>query len=289
LTTLIVGCGYLGQRVARLLTSQGERVVGTVRSNEHGTALESQGIEPIIADVLDPDSLSALPDSERVVYCVGFDASAGSSMRAVYVDGLRNVVERLAGRPRHLVYASSTGVYGQDDGRWVTEDDPPEPRHEAGRVCLDAETLALGLGTERGLATVVLRFAGLYGPGRVLRRASLERGDPIQGDPGKVLNLVHIDDAAQAVAAALARGAPGSVYLVCDDRPVERREYYQLAAALLGAPSPRFELPEPGSRKAGRDDSNKRISNRRLRSELGVTLAYPDITTGLPASLADHG
>ncbi|WP_422929967.1 SDR family oxidoreductase [Singulisphaera sp. PoT] len=284
MTTLIVGCGYLGQVVGRRLIASGERVLGTVRSPERAAQLAELGIEPQIADVLSAESLQAIPDAERIVYCVGFDRKAGASMRSVYVDGLRAFLDARVGRYERLVYASSTGVYGQSDGSWVTEDSPAEPTHESGQVCLDAEKL-IRAQADASHSAVVLRFAGLYGPGRIVRRAALCGGEPIAGDPEKFLNLVHIDDAAQAVVAALDAQQPEACYLVCDDRPVHRGEYYGLAASLLDAPPPRFETPAPGSPEARRDASNKRISNRRLRQGLGVDLIYPDITTGLADAL----
>ena len=114
----------------------------------------------------------------------------------------------------------------------------------------------------------------------------LERGEPIAGDPDKFLNLIHIDDAARAAVAALAAGKADPIYVIADDRPVTRREYYLRMATLLGAPEPRFEAPLPGNLEASRDETNKRIANRRMKRGLGVDLVFPDITTGLPAALA---
>jgi nucleoside-diphosphate-sugar epimerase len=113
-----------------------------------------------------------------------------------------------------------------------------------------------------------------------MRRASLLKAAPLTGDPDKFLNLSHIDDAASAAVAALDRGRSGGLYLVSDDRPIPRREFYELAAEGLKAPAPRFS-------PAGPEDSNKRVKNARMHAELCVTLAYPDITTGVPASIAD--
>jgi nucleoside-diphosphate-sugar epimerase len=286
-STLIVGCGYLGERVGRTLVLRGERVYGTVRSAGRAAEIATLGIEPVIADVVRPESLSALPEVDRVLYCVGFDRAGGQSMRTVYVEGLRNVLDRLPTSARRVVYAGATSVFGQTGGVWVDEDSPTQPVTVSGKVCLEAETAlrAWAGGGQPGITAIVLRFSGLYGPGRVVRRALLERGAPIPGDPAKFLNLVHIDDAARAAIVALETAAPDPLYLVSDDRPLERREYYALAARLLGAPPPRFEPPVDGSPEEARDEANRRISNRRLREELGVTLAYPDITTGLPAAL----
>jgi len=278
-TTLIIGCGYLGRRVGRLLSDRGDRVFGTARSRARADELAAWGVEPLIADALQPDTL-AFPPADRVLYCVGFDRSAGIAMRTVYVDGLRNVLGKLAILPGRFVYASSTGVYGRDDGEWVDEETPANPRHEAGRVCLEGEGVA-----RSSLPAIVLRFSGLYGPGRILRRATLERGEPIVGDPRKYLNVIHIDDAAAAAVAALDRGEPGRIYNVSDDRPIPRSEYYERVAEYLRAPAPRFVPPLPDSPEATREEANKRVSNRRMREELGFAPRYPDVATGIPAAM----
>jgi nucleoside-diphosphate-sugar epimerase len=285
-TTLIVGCGYLGRRVGRLLLRRGERVFGTVRSPARADGLAAWGIEPIVADVLDPASLGSLPPADRIVHCVGFDRGAGVPIRRVYVDGLRNALERLQPALGRLVYVSSTGVYGQDDGGWVDEDSPTGPRHESGRACLEAEGVLREWAAGSGWSAAVVRFAGLYGPGRIVRRAAIERGEPIVGDPDRYLNVIHIDDAAAVAVAALDRAEGGRTYLASDERPVPRREYYGLVAQALGAPAPRFVPPTPGSSEARREESNKRVANRRVKAELGISFQYPDITTGVPAALA---
>ena len=207
----------------------------------------------MIADVLDPDSLRTLPPADRVFYCVGYDRASGATVRAVTVDGLRNALGGLAGRVGRLVYASSTGVYGPGQDDEVDEDSPTLPVHESGRATLDAEDLLREIAARDDLPVVILRFAGLYGPGRILRRASLERGEPIAGDPDRPLNLIHIADAATASVAALDRGQPGRIYLVSDDRPLPRRAYYTRAAELLAAPPPQFVPPVAGSPEALRE------------------------------------
>jgi nucleoside-diphosphate-sugar epimerase len=261
-------------------------VLGTTRNSARGERLRAQAIEPVVVDVLEPESLRNLPRADRVLYCVGYDRAIGLPMRTVYVGGLTHVLEALGGRVEHLVYASATSVYGQTDGGWVDEDSPTEPREESGRVCLEAETLAQEFAVDRGLSLSVVRYSGLYGPGRIIRRRALERGEPIAGDPLKWLNLIHIDDAAAAAVAALDRARPGRVYLATDDRPVTREEYYTRAAACLEAPAPRFVLPGQGGHAAA-SAANKRVANRRLKEELALTLTYPDISTGLPAAVAE--
>jgi len=280
--TLIIGVGYLGERVARQLVARGDRVFGTTRSLGRAIELSRLGIESIVADVTVSDSLARLPEVDRVLYCVGFDRSQGLPIRAVYVDGLRHALGHLLDRAGKFVYAGSTGVYGQDDGGWVDEESPTEPRSESGRACLEAESV---IQSYELLPSTILRYSGLYGPGRIMRREGLLKGEPIVGDPEKFLNLIHIDDAAKVAIAALDADEPGLLYLASDDRPSPRREFYELAAQALGAPVPRFESPAPGSSKAGRDESNKRVSNARMKAELGVTLTYPDLTSGVPAAI----
>ena len=286
MTSLIIGCGYLGQRVGAALGRARETVYGTVRTAARAAELAAPGITPVVADVLDPAAMHRLPAAERVFYCVGFDRSSGHTMRAVYVDGLLNVLDNLHHGVTRFVYASSTGVYGQTEGEWVDESTVPAPRTPSGEVCLEAEDLL----RERALArggewAVVLRFAGLYGPGRIVRRTLVERGEPIPGEPSKLFNLIHIEDAATAAIAALEAQSPEPLYLASDDRPVTRREYYTLLAKLLDAPEPTFAPAQAGDLETGRDATSKRVSNRRMKSALGVDLMYPDITTGLPAAL----
>ncbi len=287
MSTIIVGCGYLGKRVGARLRQRGERVYGTVRSRSRADAIAGAEIDPVVADVLDLDSLRSLPATDRVFYSVGFDRTAGPAMRTVYVDGLQNVLDNLSPTVRRFVYAGSSGVYGQTNGEWVDEDSPTDPRHESGKVCLEAERRIRAWADSRdgSVSAVILRYVGLYGPDRIVRRTILERAEPIPGDPSKFLNLIHIDDAALAGVAALEAVDVEPITLIGDDRPVTRREYYATMATLLNAPEPRFEPPGAETRESSRDATNKRVANHRMKQRLGLTLIYPDITTGLPAAI----
>lgn len=266
--TLIIGCGYLGSRVAALLLQTGDAVAATTRRPERADELRQAGCEPVLFDVLRP---SPLPAVDAVVYAVGLDRSAGASMRDVYVGGLTNALAALPGTPR-LVYVSSTGVYGQKGGEEVDERADTLPTEESGRVVLDAE----GVLRRQRPDAIVLRFAGIYGPGRLIRAAALRAGDPIAADPDGWLNLIHVEDGARAVQVALDRGVPGETYNVSDGRPVTRRDFFTRLADRLGAPPPRFVAGPP-------DVSHRRIGNRRMREELGVELRYPSYEQGLEA------
>jgi nucleoside-diphosphate-sugar epimerase len=270
---LIVGCGYLGRRVAALASERCPWVFATTRGRSR--ELAGLGLEPVVCDVLDPPSLADLPEVRDVAFCVGHDRSAGRPMREVYVRGLANVLEALPATVRRVVYVSSTSVYGQTGGEVVDESAPTDPAEESGRVVREAEEVLRTMRPDG----VVLRFAGIYGPGRLLREQAVRAGQPIPADPEKWLNLIHVADGARAVLAAVERGRPGAVYNVSDGHPVRRREYYAELAAALGAPAPRFEAPPDG------DATDRRVGNARMRRELRVELQYPSYIEGLRASV----
>jgi nucleoside-diphosphate-sugar epimerase len=238
------------------------------------------GAEPVLCDVLDRDSLGRLPRADVVLYCIGHDRSSGRSMREVYVHGLENIIGALVPSGR-LIYVSSTSVYGHCQGEEVDETAKTEPVDESGKVVLEAENVLRRMHP----SAITLRFAGIYGPGRLLRRQTVERAEPIVGDPDRWLNLIHVEDGVAAVLAALERGRPGGTYNVADDRPVRRREFYTALARLIGAPTPRFVAPAPGSPMPNHERTNRRIVNRLLREELSAQLRHPTYETGLVESV----
>jgi nucleoside-diphosphate-sugar epimerase len=276
--TLIVGCGYLGRRVAALLKKAGARVFATTRSADR--ALSGAGLQPVLCDVLRLETLASLPAVDIAVYAVALDRSSGATMHDLYVGGLGNVLAHLPPVKR-FVYVSSSSVYGQTDGSWVDETAATNPEEPAGKVVLEAEKLLHAMHP----GAIVLRFSGIYGPGRLLRRQAIEAGEPITADPEKWLNLIHVEDGARAVLAAAERGQPGRVYNVSDGHPVRRRDFYAEMSRLLGAPSPRLAPPGPGSPLPPHERGNRRIANSRLREELGVEPAYPDYRAGLAAAV----
>jgi len=273
--TMIIGCGYLGRRVATLWHAQGRQVFAVTRR----PSSESRAT-PLVCDVLDPSSLRNLPAVDTVLYAIGFDRTSGASMRAVYVDGLANVLAHLPA-PKRFIYISSSSVYGQTDGGWVDETSQTVPMEESGRIVLDAERALRARLPE----AIVLRFAGIYGPGRLLRRASIEKGEPIVGDADRWLNLIHVEDGAAAILAAEANGEPGATYNVCDDHPVRRRYFYATLARRLGAPEPVFMAPPPGQPIPPHELTHRRINNRRMKAGLHVRLRYPDYDQGLQVAL----
>jgi len=281
---LIIGCGYLGYRVAQRWLDAGESVTALTRSVARADELRRDGITPIVGDVTRPDTLADLPQADTVLIAVGYDRRAAPSIEDVYVEGLRNLLSALSPSVERVIYISSTGVYGQNNGGWVDEQSPCEPLRAGGRACLAAETL---LGSHPlGQKSVVLRLAGIYGPGRVPRQREITGGDAIDAPQEGHVNLIHVDDAARIVLLAESSATPPALYTVSDGQSVNRGDYYREVARLLDAPAPTFVTPPPDSPAALRAVSDKRISNRRLMADLSPTLQYPSYREGLAAILA---
>ncbi|MCA9014407.1 MAG: SDR family oxidoreductase [Planctomycetaceae bacterium] len=298
---LIIGCGYVGLTVAQKWLEQGHTVSALTRSETHAQEFKTRGITPVMGDITQPDSLKGLPESETVLYAVGFDRSAEKSRREIYVEGLNHVLNVIKQRTQKIIYLSSTSVYGQSGGEWVDETSVCEPERENGQICLEAERLfeqqgLLSNGEQREFATaVILRLAGIYGPGRLLARMEqIKAGEPLSGRPDAWLNLIHVTDIVNTILKCDTGIHLDSHYLVSDSRPVTRREYYETLARLLNAPLPQFAEAVPGQPglKSQREHSteraaglNKRCSNLKLRETLGVELIYPTIQEGLPQAI----
>ena len=262
---LIFGCGYLGRRVAALWQRQNRPVIAVTRSPKRCEEFRRDGLMPHIADICEPETLRGLPDAECVLFAVGYDRNSGKTRQEVFVDGLRNVLTEIGPRCRRFIYVSSTSVYGQQDGGWVDETSPCEPMQPGGMCCLAGEKLVRDLIANSQASTtsaVALRLAGIYGPDRLLSRITdLKAGKPLSGKPEAWLNLIHVDDAAAAVIAAAEWNGPRSqerqfeVFLVCDDRPVQRGEYYSRLAQ-LAARRRRNSIPRCRAAEAPANSTN---------------------------------
>ena len=282
MTRLIFGCGYLGVRVARCWQEAGHQITVVTRSEPRAEGFKNHGYGAIVADVTQPESLVELPAAETVLFAVGYDRASGGSIEQVYAGGVGNVLAALPHGTGRFIYISTTGVYGPAGGEWVDEQTPPDPRRDGGRASLAAERelAAHPLGRQG----IILRLAGIYGPGRVPFLDKLHAGEPIPAVSTGHLNLIHVDDAAAVIVAAeklppLDKGP--RVYCVSDGHPVQRGDYYAEVARQIGAPPPTFTTPEPDSPRAARAEADRRVRNDRMLAELGIKLAYPNYRAGL--------
>src|SRR5262245_44982618 len=235
---LVFGCGYLGLRVACLWRDAGQAVYAVTRTQARAAELSAAGIQPIVADLLTTAQPPPLQAFDMVLFAVGYDRSPAASIHEVYVGGLARAIDWTSDSINRFLYISSTGVYGQLSGQQVDENSPCEPTREGGKACLAAEQLLAN--SRFGAKALILRLAGLYGPGRIPRVADLQAGRPIDAPASGWLNLIHIDDAARIVLLAEELAVPPRTYVISDGQPVQRSDYYAELARLLNVPPPQF-------------------------------------------------
>jgi nucleoside-diphosphate-sugar epimerase len=218
---------------------------------------------------------------------VGFDRKGGRSIQEVYVGGLRRALADLPESVERFIYVSSTGVYGKVSGAEVDERSACEPSRAGGQACLAAEELLRG--SRFANRAIILRLAGLYGPGRIPRGADLLAGKPIDAPRRGWLNLIHVEDAAAVVLRAEQHARPPATFVVSDGQPVVRSEYYAELARMLGAAPPVFAQPTADSPAAQRAASDKRVNPARMFAELRPELKYPSYREGLAAIVEREG
>jgi nucleoside-diphosphate-sugar epimerase len=284
---LIVGCGYVGLPLAAALAAMGNEVFGLRREAWSAAGPDSAGIKTLAGDITKPEDLARLPAGyDWVVNCVSSSGGGPEEYRSIYAQGGRNLLEWLAPRPpRKFVYAGSTAVYGQDDGSAVDESAPAEPHVETARVLVEAEKVLLDAVRQRGFPAVIMRLAGIYGPGRgYWFKQYLSGRARIEGGGGRILNMIHRDDAVGALIAALEKGRPGEIYNAVDDEPVTQLGCFQWLSGAMGR-----ALPPAGREGTGtarnRGLTNKRVLNRKLKTELGYTFKYPTFRQGYEAEI----
>ncbi len=279
----IIGCGDIGLRVACLWQARGIAVQALARSAESAARLSAAGITPVTGDLDDSISLATLPINGATVYYFAPPPGQGETdprMRAFVAAGLR---------PARVVYISTSGVYGDRDGAWVDEDTPPAPATDRARRRLDAETALRTWGRENGVKVNILRVGGIYGPGRwPLER--LQAGTPVlREEECGYTNRIHADDLAAICLAVAERGGADRIYNVSDGRNGTMTEYFNAVADRFGLPRPpAITMAEAQQRLSPAMLSylteSRRMDNRRMLQELGVTLRYPDLADGLKES-----
>lgn len=284
---LILGCGYVGLPLGAELSRAGHDVFGVKRTPDTG-ALSKAGIKPIIADFTQPSALALLrPDFDVVINTLSSSKGGAEEYRSVYLETTRRLIEWFPrGSLRKYIYTSSTSVYAQTDGSWVTEQSPTEPQTETSRILVETEEALLDAAQSDDFPAVILRVAGIYGPERGHLFQQFLRGEArAEGDGTRHINMVHRDDVACSIVAALERGQPGSIYNVADDEPVTQRDFFIWLSGMMHRPMPP-EAAAADVRVRKRAVTNKRVSNRKLRLELGCELKYPTFRQGYSAEIA---
>jgi len=279
---LIIGCGYVGTALGAELVRHGHSVWGNRRTNQADGMLKALGIAPLHADVTTPATLSRLAGSyDWVVNCVSASGGGAAEYERVYLLGTSNLIASLSTAPLvKFVYTSSTSVYGQTDGNWVDETSPTASEVQTSAVLLRTEELLLSAAASKLFPSVVLRVAGIYGPGRAYWLEQVRSGAArVEGTGDRVLNMIHRDDVVGAIIAALARGKPGRIYNAVDDEPVSQLTLLQWLSSRLHCPlPPAIAAHQSTIRKRGL--TSKRVSNQRLKSELGYQFKFPTFREG---------
>ena len=281
------GFGYSASALGALLGPSGWTLAGTCRTPEGCQALTDAGVDavPFARETPLEDPAERIAGATHILLSIPPDAEGDPALDCHGAD-----IAAIEGL-EWIGYLSTTGVYGDTGGAWVDESARSVPTSARGRRRVEAEKRWLELGEEHGLAVHVFRLAGIYGPGRNAL-AAVKRGTAKRiHKPGQVFSRVHVADIAQVLAASIARPRPGAIYNVCDDEPAAAAEVVAHACALLGvAPPPLTRFGEADLSPMARSfyADNRRVSNDRIKTELGVTLRYPNYRAGLAALLAEE-
>ena len=273
---LIAGCGYVGQATADLFDAAGWSVEGWTQSAESAAKLAAKPYPVYGIDITDEARISVQAGVfDAIIHCASSGGGDADAYRQIYLNGARNLLDRFDGS--RILFTSSTSVYAQRDGSWVTEESQTKPARETGRILLETEELVLGHGG------IVARLAGIYGPGRSALLSKFLAGEAII-DPrnDRFVNQIHRDDIAAALFLLLNRPSPArEIYNVVDDQPILQSDCYRWLAETLNRPLPPVKKRE-GQRKRG--DSNKRVSNAKLRG-LGWSPRYSTFAEAMERSI----
>jgi nucleoside-diphosphate-sugar epimerase len=284
----IAGCGYIGERVARLAREAGANVTCMTRSAERGLHLTAEGFETFVCALDDATQIPALDVHDRIVfYFVPPPGGGISDQRA------RNFCTVLnnSSPPSKIVYISATSVYTAKDGSVVTEQSPATPTSAIGKRRLDAESIFRSYGNTHGVPVVILRVSGIYGPGR-LPLTQIHQGQPLlRMEESGPSNRIHADDLAQICVIAAEKSGDGDIFNVSDGQPSSMTEYFNAVADALGAPrQPQVSLEE--ARKVmtplmlSYASESRVVDSSRMFERLGITLRYPTLQDGLKASIS---
>ena len=280
----VVGCGDVGLRVARDWARRGAVVTGMVRSSRSVRRLEEAGVDALQLDLDEPGALN-LPDPAGAVihYHVPPPREGQGDPR---ISRFLALLEQAGEPPRRIVYLSTSGVYGDCNGEWVTEERPPAPDSDRGRRRLAAEQNLLVWAASGAVETVILRVPGIYGPGRLpIKR--LQSGSPVVDERECAFsNRIHAEDLARVAVAAAERGRAGAVYNASDGHPSTMTDYFMQVAELLGLePPPIISLDEAREIMTPAMLSflgeSRRLDNSQMLRDLKVKLRYPTLEKGL--------
>lgn len=284
---LIIGCGYVGQRLALRLADNYD-VTAVVRSTASATALERLGLRAVAMDLDRVRTATRIPEKPlqaATFYLAPPQNSSESDLR------LNRFLQLATMPPEVFVYMSTTGVYGDAKGALVDESTRVDPQTDRARRRVSAEEMTRVWCTESRVRRVVLRVPGIYGPGR-LPLDRLRNGEPtVHPDDAGISNRIHVDDLVEVCMIALANREARGVYNVTDGNSISATDFLDRLAAIAGLPqAPRVSMDEAqltfSPERLSFINESRRVSNERMLRHLGVQLRYADVDAGIRASLA---
>ena len=274
---LIIGCGYSGTILAEKLLAEGISVTGTRRSWKHAEN-ELQLLSKVELDLSNPEQLRALPqDVDYVVNMTSSNRGGASEYQKIFLEGNRSLAEVFR-QIKGYYMTSSTSVYSQTSGEWVDESSPANPTTQTGQILRQAEELVLQAFSF--CQPVVFRVAGIYGQGRAhLLEAYLDSRVKWNRAMDRYLNMIHVEDLARLMVAALKSEQLQGIFNAVDDLPVKQSEFYLwLSQETKGKLPEECAIEEIENRKRG--VSNKRVSNTKIKQALGFSFTYPTFRQG---------
>lgn len=286
---LVIGCGDVALRAVRQAHPR-IRWLALTSSPERLGLLRQAGVMPLQGNLDRPASVRRLAGlGDRLLYLAPPPTEGWTDPRASALTRALRLRQPL----QAAVYASTTGVYGDCAGAWVTEVRPVAPQTPRAQRRVHAEAVLRVWGKATGTPVAVLRIPGIYAPDREggTPQARLQRGTPVlQAQDDVYTNHIHADDLARACWRALWRGAPQRVYNVSDDTQLKMGDYFDLAADLYGMPRPPRVARDSAKQQLpvmllSFMSESRRIDNQRMKTELGVRLRYPDVAAGLRSGL----
>lgn len=285
---VIIGCGDIGRRVANLAQHQSTRIAALVRNSEKLTT-QSLGITEIVSGNLDhPEALPELATNGSVIlYTV---PPPGGGIVDSRVKTFCSFLDKGDGVPQKLVYISTTSVYGDCGDDIINEERMVNPTNHMGMRRLDAEQRFTSWGRAHGVPVIILRVAGIYGPGRIPLDRISSRHPLLNEAEAGYSNRIHAEDLARVCLAAMDKGEDGDIFNVCDGETSKMTDYFNAITDLLGLPRlPQVPLNEAREVMTplmfGYLTESRRVDNRRMLAKLGITLRYPTLRDGLKASL----
>lgn len=284
---VILGCGDIGQRVAKIWKNHGKSVFGIARSEERLNSLRQQHLHAISADLDDPDSLTEFAgrlSRDSLLYYFAPPPATG-----VEDTRMKNFLKSLnpSNLPNHIIYISTSGVYGDQQGQTINEETFPNPQVDRAKRRYHAEQLLLEYGVEHNsIAMTILRVGGIYGPGRLPLQRLKDRIPMLHENLSPQTNRIHADDLAQVCFAAASNKAAGEIYNVSDGTNSNMTEYFNTIADFCDLPRPPLVDWDEAEKTISKGmlsylKESRKMDNSKMINDLGIELIYPNLKEGL--------